>query len=394
MADPITDLFATEAVRMMGDVKALGRLKARFSDFVRKGQQPKGAGFNWQSVVYQRTIPTGAVTFNAVQANQGGNTCVPTPVVINSALNLYNYAATQARVQSQQLCVNDIRAGYMSTQQVEQIRDNFGKNIADIWEDQDRQNYIAVGRYKYCATPLLPFTDTSLNFPLVVPTLPASQALLSYFYRRQNRDGANEYGGAYGYSDNKPIYMIFMESECQENIIKNDAGVRQDFRYAQMGDGNAATLLEPWGIDRPYGGFFHCCDDRMPHYDFVGGAWVERPFFDSENNATIGNDAEVSSLYNNAMYTDLIVWHPQVMERQMPIPMSTGGEDTMFKPVDYSGRIEWLNIPSLNLNPYQTIGQWDAWLNAAYRPELIQYGVTIRVSRCVGTFYSFPTCYV
>jgi len=182
-----------------------------------------------------------------------------------------------------------------------------------------------------------------------------------------------------------------MESEIQEQIIKTATATRQDFQWSDSGKGEKAVLREKMGLDRPYGGAFHLIDDRMPHFDFVAGAYVERPFFVSTP-TTIGDQAEVATAYDNALYTLLIFFHPKVVKRLMPGNITTTGAGTSFGPISYNGDIVWLNIQDIKCNPRNTIGWWRADLMAAYEPNLTRYGYAVMIPRCQNALYSFANC--
>lgn len=387
------DLFATEALRMMGDVDLVGRYKSRFSALIKKGPLQDGAGFNWQSVLSDNTIPVGTVTWQSVQANDGTNgTCVATANTVNSATKIQNYSAYQTALVSENICLLDARYGYLFEQQTENKKTNLERNIADLWEIQDRANYIASSQYKYVAASNLPNTVSSTTFPAIPATYPASQELLEVFGRKLDRDGAEMAGGAWAMKDGRAVYLVLMSSEVQEQIIKTSASTRQDFRFSDEGMGENAVLRKKFGLDRPYGGFFHMIDDRMPRFDFVGGQYVERDFFTTAPDS-IGTQAVVSSAYENAQYEMVIFWNKNVVERLMPSNLTTVGAGTKFGPINYNGDIEWLNIPDRTCNPRQTIGFWRADLMAAYRPNMVRYGICLMVNRCTNTLYNFLNCY-
>lgn len=386
------DLFATEALRMMGEVDMIGRYVSRFSALMKKVDLPDGAGFNWQSVLSDNTIPTNAVVWTSVQANDGTNgTCVATANPVKSATKIQNYSAFQTAFKSEDICLLDARYGYLFEQQTENKKKNFQNNIVDAWEEQDRQNYIASSTYKYVAAANLPHTTDSATFPAIAATFPASQEMLEVFGRKLDRSGAEKVGGAWAMKDGRAVYLVLMSSEVQEQIIKTSASTRQDFRFSDEGMGENAVLRKKFGLDRPYGGFFHMIDDRMPRFDFVNGAYLERPFFENAPDS-IGTQAVVSGAYENAQYEMLIFWNPNVVERQMPPNMNTVGAGTKFGPINYNGDIEWLNFPT-DCNPRQTIGYWRADLMAAYRPNMVIYGFCLIVNRCVNQLYSFTGCY-
>ena len=395
------DLFATESVRMMGDIDMPGRYVSRFTQLLEKGPIPDGAGFNWQTVVSDNSLPTNAIEWTAVQANEGSSgTCVATANPIQSATTILDYSAFQTAFKSEDICLLDARYGYMFQKQTENKKTNFERNIVDAWEERDRAAYISASRYKYIAAANLPHTtddpgtigDNGSGFPLIPATAPPSQELMEVFLRKLDRDGAAQAGGAYAMREGRAIYLALMESEAQERIIKTSTATRQDFQWSDSGKGDKAVLREKMGLDRPYGGAFYMIDDRMPRFDFDAVlGYIERPFFTSAA-TSIGSEAQVSEAYENANYGMIIFFHPKVVERLMPGNLSTVGAGTKFGPISYNGDIAWLNFPT-DCNPRQTIGYWRADLMAAYRPDLVRYGYCLIYQRCINQLYSFGTCY-
>lgn len=395
------DLFATEAVRMVGDIDMPGRYTSRFTQLLEKGPIPDGAGFNWQTVVSDNSLPTNAIVWTAVQANEGSSgTCVATANPIKSATTILDYSAFQTAFKSEDICLLDARYGYMFEKQTQNKKTNFERNIVDAWEERDRAAYISAARYKYVAAANLPHTtdnpgtlgNNGSGFPLVPATAPLSQEMMEVFLRKLDRDGAQQAGGAYAMREGRAIYLVLMESEGQERIIKTSTSTRQDFQWSDATKGDKAVLREKMGLDRPYGGAFYMIDDRMPRFDFDSVlGYIERPFFTSSA-TSIGSQAVVSSAYENAQYGMAIFFHPKVVERLMPGNLSTVGAGTKFGPISYNGDIAWLNFPT-DCNPRQTIGYWRADLMSAFRPDLVQYGYVIIYNRCINQLYSFGTCY-
>ncbi len=386
--------FATEALRMQGDVKRIGRVKSVFSELMKKDWLKDGQGFNWQSVTSLRSLPTHAVTWTPVQLNDGAtNTCNPTPNPVQSSTLIQEWSAFQTAFRSEDICLMDGRFAFNSGEQILNRQKNFQDCIDDAWQEQDRVNYISSCLWKYVATDALDHTQGSTSFPLIPPTNFINQDLMMVFYNRLNRDNAQQDGGAITMRNGRPIFVAVMSSEMQQLIMRSDAGTREDIRFAEMGEGTAgATLTNAFGVDCHFGGFAHVCDDRMPRYDFVNGAWVERPFLAATGTSTLGPAAaEVSALYDNAEFEDIIFWHPAVVERHQLRPLGTLGAGTTYGPCDYVGDITWLNIQTEE-NPRNQVGYWRADLMAGYRPQLIQFGIVLRLSRCTNQLYSFSTC--
>jgi hypothetical protein len=173
--------------------------------------------------------------------------------------------------------------------------------------------------------------------------------------------------------------MVSMEAS--RRIIKDDASVREDFRFADMGKGDLATLLKSWAIDKSYGGFAHVIDARMPRYNFVGGAYVQVPFYTTAS-ATIGTASNVNPAYDSAEFEAAFIWHPKVIVRQVPKPIGSVGADTSGMAWDFNGEVVWRNIASKTENPFEDIGFYAARLMAAWKPDKVRYGYTIIYKRC------------
>ncbi len=388
MADFITSEFATEAIRMEGRIAEAGRYLSPFSAVMEKGVLPDGMGFNFQSVTYERSQPNGN-TWTAVQGNDGTtNTCSPTGNVIAPAISIKDWSAEQVAFDSNRICVEDVRRSYNSRQQAEAIRDNFEKNIRDQWEIKDREKYIYWARYKYVLNSSAPYTVQSPFFPAVVPISPITAKALRTIRNRMIRDGAQE-KGSYAKQDGAPVFLVFMSSEQQAQIILENQDVRQDYRWA-----DPKVLLAPFGLDRTYQGWFYMIDDKMPRYDFENGAYVERPFY-SDEPVTIGEEAALSTAYENAAYELVLVYHPQVVTRLVPTPMASGGAGMTFDPVNYAGSIKWKNFENISdtyNNIDGTVGFWRARLMAGYKPQLTQYGYAIMVARCNANPFGAVAC--
>lgn len=385
-ATPLDNYFSQDASRIEGEVYRIQRVKGRVSALIKKMALPDGIGYNFSTVVSKRSGATGGSGWIDVAAENGTvNNCVPTPSTVSPAQTVLNYVAQQRLIFSNDICFEDARRAYDFEEQVANIRSNFVEEIVDIWEDRDKLAFFTNAGHKLVYNSSLTENTNSTTMPATAATYQIDQQLLDVMYNRLIQDGAGM--EPYGMANGAPLIPAVMSLEASRTIIKGDASVREDFRFAEMGDGDNATLLKSWGIDKAYGGFMHIIDARMPRYDFVNGAWVERAFY-SSSATTIGNELVRSSLYDAAQYEDLYLWNPNVVMRQVPKPRGTVGADTRGMAVNFNGEVIWRNIPDKVENPLENIGFWAAPLKAAYKPAKTQYGYVIRFRRCptiVGT---------
>lgn len=376
MSVPAFDtVFISDASRIEGRVNQIQRVHGRVSALMKKEVLPDGIGFNFSTVVVNRSTGTGG-GWVAVTDSSTAN-CVPTPTVVSPSMSNLTYSAVQTNVISSEICFQDARRAYNWTEQIQAIRENFVENIVDIWETEDKLLFYTNAAHKMVFASGLPEDPTTM--PATPATSTINQNLLDTLYVRIIQDGGGR--EAYAMKQGSPVITAIMSQEAHRTIIKGDDSVREDFRWADSGKGDGAVLLQSWNVDRVYGGFLHCIDNKMPRFDFVNGAWVERPFY-VNSATTVGEQANVNPDYENAEYEDIYIWHPDVVHRQVPKPLGSVGADTTGRAINFNGEVMWLNIPNATTNPYGDIGFYGARLMAAYKPIKPRYGWCIRVKRC------------
>lgn len=378
MATPLENFVVSDPSRMLNDVERIQRVSGRVSALMEKGILPDGTGWNFQSVLSKRSIASGGAGWRTLTAPDGtGNNCVPSPSIVDPATQIFNYQLRDKMIRSNDICLTDYRRGYMFQQQVMNQRDNLVQEIVDQWDDSDKQAFIDTALHKIVYDTAL--TESSTQLPGVAATSQLTQSLLDSLYVSYMQDGGSH--EAYADANGQPLISLITSMEGSRGIIKGDASVREDFRFAEMGKGDGATLMKSWGVQKAYGGYLHLIDNRMPRYNFVGGEYVRVPFYVNQA-TTNGVEAIVNPAYKTAEFEAAFLWHPKVVRREVPPPRTTVGADTSFKSVQLNGEIMWRNIPDAVENPMENIGFWLAYLQAAYRPVKPQYGYVVIWKRC------------
>jgi len=381
MAAPLLDqYFISDAARIQGKIDQIMRVEGRISALVKKDVLPDGMGFNFSTVITKRSTGVGGGWVAVSTPNGTGNNCVPTPTIVSPARTQISYSATQTTVYSEDICFRDLAAAYDARDQLKTDRDNFVANIKDLWDIQDKEQFTYWAGHKIVFNGSLTETTNGTTMPATVATSTINQGLLDALYNRATQDGAGS-EASYAKRQGAPILPLILSQEAHRTIIKGDDSIRNDFRWADSGKSDGAVLLQSWGIDREYGGYHHIIDQRMPRWDFVNGAWVNRPFY-ANVATTIGNEADVNPDYLAAQFEDLYLFNPDVMTRQVPKPATSFGSGSSAKAISFNGEVVWLNIPNKTDNPFSDIGFFAARLYAAYKPRKVQYGYVVRFLRC------------
>lgn len=379
MADNINQMFAEDASRIQGDVNFIQRDTGRVSALMKKEALPEGMGHNFSTPVVQRSNRTGGGWTEVVDPTGAQNNCVPTAGVTTSAIDILSWTASKRVERSDTICLDDAWAAYDFTEQVMRKREEFVNTIVDIWEDSDKAGFFTAAGHKIVFNGSLT-EGTSTTMPATAATSQLTQALLDSIRSRAIRDGAGR--EPYAMKNGAPLLPLILSDEAQRTLLLNDASIRRDFNYAEMGKGSEGSkILQRWGVDTGYGGYLHIIDTKMPRYNFTGGAWVEVPFYTTAA-ATIGTKLVLNPDYLTAEYEDAYVWHPDVVHRMVPKTRTSVGADTQFGGFDYNGTVKWTNIPNLADNPLENQGQWFAQLYRAYKPIKVQYGYVLRFKRC------------
>lgn len=397
----INSLFVTEAGRFLGPVTERGRISSWWASIgegtgIPSETWPDGMGFNLGTVIYERSGITGGDGWTQVTPNDGGlGSCTPNPGVVSPANTTRNTNLYQRYLRTAGLCVWDIRSSFEFKSQVKAIRANFRKNIIDAWEDQNRDQYIINSQNKMVLRddvggnfPNKTNGTTTEDFPLIQATSPISQKVLDQFRFNLIRNGAAESDGvrkgSYGMQDGQPVFAVVMSGEAQQGIFQNgdtlyqSSRINQDMRYAKP-----STLLQAYGVERSYAGWYHLIDDKAPRYNWVNGRYVRVPFYVNVQ-ATNGIKQNVNPDYLTATYELVIVFLPTVMTRLIPKQFATGGSGADFHPWNFMGDVQWLNIRDNDCNVLGQTGYWGALLAAGYMPNQIENGISIMTKRCQG----------
>jgi len=383
---PLDNYFVQDQSRLEGMIYQQQRVKGRVSALIRKGVLPEGMGYNYQTLVWQRSLPTGGSTWVDVsQENGTANNCVPNPQDLLPASTQYSWGAQLQMIWSNRICFEDLRRAWDAKDQLAKLYKNFVDQVVDEWENKDKERFFYFSGHKMIANTSLTENVNSTQMPLTPPTTRPIQTVLDIVYNRIIDDGGGEQ--SYAQANGAPQLTAIMSMEAHRDIIKEDASTRQDFRFADMGEGGASTLLKSWGIDGAYGGFMHVIDNKMPRYNWTGSAWSDPiPYYLSVP-TTNGNMAIPNPAYQNAGYEDMFIWHPEVVNRRMPKPRSSYGSKTGTDPVLWNGDIIWQNEVNLDSSSpaFNPLGNWGRYISAmqgAWQPGLTNLGYTIRFARC------------
>ena len=147
-----------------------------------------------------------------------------------------------------------------------------------------------------------------------------------------------------------------------------------------MNAAKVSDLLAPLGIEGSFRGYYHLVDDLCPRYT-ISGATITRVRPEVYSSGVL----IMNSSYDTADYEAAYVLHEEVMESQIPNPITSGGAGISFNPTDYKGKFSYLNILNETTNPDGVIGFFRGVLASATKPIKTNFGYVILFKRTSST---------
>ena len=433
----IDTILTQEANRIGQDIYRRTLHTSPWMDLIKQSSFPDGMGYTLGTLIYDRALPTitangsdiagssiwqdigqnviaSAVTTSTVDQllvgaqdtniGAGGTTTIGKGFV-SFGRQLKQYSLKRATVESPKINVEDLRFAAYRSEQLRAIMDSMTDSTKYSWEERYRDEYDRVcANFVPCRTtgtvPLITVdrktetgalahtTDNTANNAKeglntyqiktntsgaanadVTPDANISNKVLDSIYFKLVRAGAGT--TAYGRENARPVFALICSSEASY-ALQTEAGFRDDVRY---NNAKVSELIAPLGIEKSFRGFYHLVDDMAPRFTVASGVLTRKqPYKATSGVITLDPD------YETASYEAAYILHMDVMESQIPEPI-TGSNGLTFDPVNYRGKFNWKNIPSVDLNPDGTIGFFRGVLASATKPIKTEFGYVILFKR-------------
>jgi hypothetical protein len=349
-------------------------------------------GFN----AYTQTLSGGSTP--PVQSTSSAGNVLPAALNgVTFGQKLRQYSLEWASLESPDVALEDLRFAVKRREQLANIMDVLTESTSLIWQDRYRNQYTAQvadeGNLVYPSTSSIVASTsassadakviydavttgvgTAASGAITAANLPQSQltqGILKRLYMKLVRDGAGT--NAMGRENGAPVFMLICGAETSESLIRLNADIRQDFRYAKPNE-----LLTPLGIERSYGGFYHAIDPYPPRfrvYDTTNDKLIRVYPFKKET-TTKGTAYNINSEYETAAYELSYIYHQDVFRSVVPGPVNTANKMS-FNPQNYRGEFKWVNILDRQSNPDGNVGYFRGVLANGARPVFPQYGYAI-----------------
>jgi len=417
----INTILAEEANRINQDIYNRTLHTSPWLDLMKQSTFPEGMGYQLNTLVYDRAIPTtdsagntAGVTWSALgtlnsSANSFNTSDLGQPLkdavddvqggrgtgaadkrsYIQFSKQLKNYSIDRAIIESPRISLEDLRFAVHRQEQLRAVMDSMTEAVRYTWENRYRDSFgkvcdSYVGAVTTGTAIQSGFEGDAIEGTLdlgdgtpaafTVPTANISNAILDKIYFNKIRKGAGS--EAYGRENGRPVFGLVCSSEASYQLF-TESGFRDDVRY---NNSKVSDLIAPLGIEKSFRGFYHLIDDLAPRFTLANTDQLTRvlPYTVTSGITT------TTAAYETAPYEAAFVIHPHVCESQIPNPFS-GASGISFNPVNYRGDFKWTNIANEVTNPDGTIGFFRGVLASAIKPIKTDFGYVIIFKRTENT---------
>jgi len=190
-----------------------------------------------------------------------------------------------------------------------------------------------------------------------------------------------------------------------QRILLNNAELRQDRRFADMGMGNMAMLFQRIGATRVIKNFRHIINPYPPRYSYNGTAYVRTPTWvmsdgsDPTLPATKGNVAYINPDWRDpdqSPFEAVWVLNPWVFHSEAIPPVNSAAGLT-WTPRSYMGELVFKTGGALIFDPpcfdpEMKLGRHFGSYKHAPKPIFPTYGRWIVFKRCPASDYECIQC--
>jgi hypothetical protein len=319
----------------------------------------------------------------------GGGSNIVGQSIDSFGITVRTMSLKKAALNSPDICLDDLQFAWQVEDQVKNVVRVLSENTKYVWTNTYQDEYIAACRNKSVAKAN--FDPTTTAFAATPATSKLTWGILEAIYEQLGYEGGsiNPFKRV---DEMTPIYAAVGERYTFNDLKRQDANTRDDYRFSYMGSGESSPMMAAPGLNAITRGYQFFTVELPPRYNFVSGAWVR--VYPYEPIATSrGVKWEISSAYKHALYTDTVIYHQDVMRVLTPNPRTSKGAGMTYNPAySWAGEFVWRNIPDRESNIDGATGFFRALYAYGAKVERPELGFVVRHLRCVDRANDLTDC--
>jgi hypothetical protein len=224
------------------------------------------------------------------------------------------------------------------------------------------------------------------------------QEMLDHLAATLNEEGASDVdtNGWINLGEDGPIYPLYIGQEASAQLLLQNAELRQDRRFADMGEGNAAMLFKRIGATKVIKNFRHVVNLFPPRYSYDGTTWVNAT---APSEVTKGDVAKVNPNWRNpatAGFEGAWVLSPWVFTSEI-LQSIASAAGLSWSPKNHVGEWQFIvggkEISTTDCyDPLKKLGAHFAEMWHAPKAIYPMYGAFIIFSRCPANTFPCTSC--
>lgn len=423
MSCNVFDAFAQATQSLATDVYKIASYRSMWLNLIPRAEYPQGTGLTQTSFISGPIEPDAAEDWSAITTANGSNggACDQTYTSVDVGFDSVNWSPEQFNLQGPELCKDDLTFDHRIEAFLQVYLEKLGIRAQRTWERRYEALYskfspTAVASSSFPIDTTIPSgvnqfawsVGSSTGKTLTQSTSELTQEMLDVAAASLIRNGATnpDSSGFISYSDAGPVFPLYIGIEASQRIAQNNEALRNDLRFAEMGDGGTetgvgSTLLKRLGANRAIKNFRHVPNLFPPRFNYVGGVYVYvQPFIKRAATGTFSKGYRwvINPDWTNAPYEAAFIATPMVMKSHVVRPINQAAS-LAWKPTNYMGEWIWVTgaykfqtdsgVPCVD--PLDTKGRHFAQFKHAMEPIFTNQGMTLIFKRCSGNL-STVTC--
>ena len=325
----------------------------------------------------------------------GGGSQIVGQKIDSFGVTVRTMSLKKASLNSPDINLDDLQFAWQVEDQVKNVIRVLSENTKYVWTNTYQDEYVNACRHKSVAfadSTTLRYDPTSTEFADSPATSKLTWGILEAIYEQLGYEGGsiNPFARV---DEMTPIYAAVGERYTFSDLKRQDASVRDDFRYAYMGNGDSNPMLSAPGLNAIYRGFKFFTVELPPRYTFNPGTGTWARVYPYTPVATSrGVKWEISAEYKAAPFTDTVIYHADVMKILTPSPRTSKGGMTYNPAYSWAGEFVWRNIPDRESNIDGATGFFRALYAYGSKVERPELGFVVRHLRCVDRAGDLTDC--
>ena len=416
-----TDAKLIRLAEHVGEFLKDGQMKRpnAWRDLVAYGVYEPFNGISQTTNIFRGTLgeQSGLSSWSKVQASQRSidqvqdsiDACSYNPKTYDWAIESLSYTGYRREWKSPVLCVRDFYTADKAKEQLAMILKAGGEIVDDTRITFQREMYMYFASLAgHCVVMTNGFSDfidsaaTRFTFDPFVDDTDGDEVIsfsasllpnistLNWDYLDYAKQWLSDMApdGAVGVDSGMPVFMAMMDKNEFEQMVYNDANLREDFRYAKP-----QQLIDGFNMGfKTYRGIAIAHDPQQPRWELKsitdGNAILKRVNPRRLGAAVaIGKRPETNPDYLNAEFGTIIFFLKNVYTILVPKVMTSLGSGTSFSAgaPAFNGDWAWINNRDMDKNVLGEIGYFFCRFEYHPKPEdNAANAIVLLYRRCVG----------